>query len=152
MVIALSARPYSTWLGSALSVRLWRCRLHCDCGSPWQKSNESEERTWEPLSSFQFEHGTTQLVVEYEENRTGLTRTTEPVTITYTGDRGTVVQEPDGFRVYTALAGETVKSVANTLGVSVQNLLEQNSLRYPYRFSAKFKLRDGDHLRMPIPV
>lgn len=115
-------------------------------------TNESEERTWEPLSSFQFEHGTTQLVVEYEENRTGLTRTTEPVTITYTGDRGTVVQEPDGFRVYTALAGETVKSVANTLGVSVQNLLEQNLLRYPYRFSAKFKLRDGDHLRMPIPV
>ena len=40
----------------------------------------------------QFEHGTTQLVVECEENRTGLTHTTEPVTITHTGDRGTVVQ------------------------------------------------------------
>ena len=111
---------------------------------------ESEERSWEPLSSFQSEHGTTQLLVEYEENRTSLTRTTEPITITYTGDRGTVVQEPDGFRVYTALVGETVKSVANAHGISVQNLLEQNLLRYPYKFSAMFKLRDGDHLRMPM--
>jgi hypothetical protein len=111
---------------------------------------ESEERSWEPLSSFQFEHGTTQSLVEHEENRTSLTRTTEPITITYTGDRGTVVQEPDGFRVYTALVGETVKSVANAHGISVQNLLEQNLLRYPYKFSAMFKLRDGDHLRMPM--
>ena len=111
---------------------------------------ESEERSWEPLSSFQSEHGTTQSLVEHEENRTSLTRTTEPITITYTGDRGTVVQEPDGFRVHTALVGETVKSVANAHGISVQNLLEQNLLRYPYKFSAMFKLRDGDHLRMPM--
>ena len=115
-------------------------------------TDESEERTWEPLHSFQFEHGTTQLLVEYEEIRTGLTRTTEPISIICKGDRGTVVQEPDGFRVYTALTGETVKKVANTHGVSVQNLLEQNLIRYPYKFSANFKLRDGDRLRMPMLV
>ena len=113
-------------------------------------TDESEERTWEPLHSFQFEHGTTQSLAEHEETRTGLTRATEPVSITCVGDRGTVVQEPDGFRVHAALTGGTVKAVANTHGASVQNPLEQNSIRHPHKFPANFELRDGDHSRMPI--
>ena len=114
------------------------------------KSTEPEV-TWEPLESFQNSHGTTQLLVEFEEDRTGLERTLE--TFNYIARHpGTRHLEEDGFEVYHTKRDETLRSVARECNVQLQSLIWQNEVNHPLLKSKKrltLKFKASTQLRLP---
>ena len=109
------------------------------------------DTTWEPLDSFITSKGTTQLLVEFEEDRVRLQGTLDQFAYSK-HTPGTVFTEQDGYQVYHARENDVVKKVADKLNVSVQQFVLQNEMRYGGNFIAKSKLKSGTQLRLPRPA
>ena len=109
------------------------------------------DTTWEPLDSFITSKGTTQLLVEFEEDRVRLQGTLDQFAYSKRTP-GTVFTEQDGCRVYHARENDVVKKVADKLKISVQQFVMQNEMRYGGNFIAKSKLKSGTQLRLPRPA
>ena len=109
------------------------------------------QTTWEPLDSFITSKGTTQLVVEFEEDRVRLQGTLDQFVYSK-HTSGTVSTEQDGYQVYHARENDVVKKVADKLKISVQQFVLQNEMRYGGNFIANSKLKSGTQLRLPRPV
>ena len=105
------------------------------------------DTTWEPLESFITSKGTTQILVEFEEDRVRLQGTLDQFAYSKQTP-GTTATEADGFTVYHARENEVVKTIASRLKLSLQNFVMQNEMRYA-NFTAKSKLKAGTQLRLP---
>ena len=109
------------------------------------------EITWEPLGSFKSSQGTTQLLVEFEEDRVGLMDTLDSFNYP-TKPVGSISIESDGYTVYHSKDGESVKRIANRYKIPIQELVMQNEMQFATAFSAKSKLKPGTQLRFPRKV
>ena len=96
---------------------------------------------------FHYSKGTTQILVEFEEDRVRLRGTLDQFAYSKQTP-GTTVTEADGFTVFHARENEVVKTIASRLKLSLQNFVMQNEMRYA-NFTAKSKLKAGTQLRLP---
>ena len=107
-------------------------------------------KNWLPYDNFKSSHGINQQLVEYEETRTGLHGSVFSDWAYDKKDPGSVTTEADGFKVYHALAGETLHKISTKFDLRLQDLYEQNVMGYgEWSLTHKSKLQASTQLRFP---
>ena len=118
---------------------------------------EEGDKTWEPIGSFESEQGTNIHLIEFEEDRTGLTGSHEHKWDYTNGQPGELIKQDDGFTTYFPVrsrdTSETISQLATRFKVSVRDLINQNVRKYGEgALTPQAKLKKGQVLRLPRKV
>ena len=115
---------------------------------------EQGDKTWEIIEAFESSQGTNIHLIEFEEERTGLTGSHEHKWDYTNGQPGQLIQQSDGYTTYFAeKSRQTLSQVAALHKVSIRDLVNQNVRKYGEGvLTPQAKLKKGQVLRLPKKV